>query len=107
MAFSDRISNLSLQWSAATVFPEPVFGWVGSNATPITNAIFSCDSQMIYAGFYDGSVGVFDTLTLGLCYRISQTAYLPQPIRYPHNIFHFVFLLQESHEPRNIREKEE
>ncbi|PKA49230.1 Topless-related protein 1 [Apostasia shenzhenica] len=41
----------------------------------VTHATYSCDSQIIYASFTDGSVSVF-TSTLRLRCRISPTAYL-------------------------------
>ncbi|XP_020265607.1 topless-related protein 1-like isoform X2 [Asparagus officinalis] len=41
----------------------------------VTHAAYSCDSQMIYTSFTDGSVGVF-TSALKLRCRISPTAYL-------------------------------
>ncbi|KAK8914551.1 Topless-related protein 1 [Platanthera zijinensis] len=44
----------------------------------VTHATYSCDSQMIYACFTDGSVSVF-TSTLRLRCRISPMAYLKSP----------------------------
>ncbi|XP_077237920.1 topless-related protein 1-like [Tasmannia lanceolata] len=43
----------------------------------ITHATYSCDSQLIYASFADGSVGVLTSSTLRLRCRINPTAYLP------------------------------
>ncbi|KAK8939283.1 Topless-related protein 1 [Platanthera guangdongensis] len=45
----------------------------------VSHATYSCDSQMIYASFTDGSVSVF-TSTLRLRCRISPAAYLNSPL---------------------------
>ncbi|KAK9282441.1 hypothetical protein L1049_005359 [Liquidambar formosana] len=51
--------------------------WVSQESSgSITDASYSCDSQLIYASFEDGSVGVF-TATLKMRCRINPTAYLP------------------------------
>ncbi|GMY29240.1 protein TOPLESS-like [Fagus crenata] len=51
--------------------------WVpGGFSAPITYATFSCDNQMVYASFVDGSVAMFDALNLELHCRIISTAYL-------------------------------
>lgn len=47
----------------------------------ITHATYSCDSQMIFASFMDGSVSVF-TAALQLRCRISPAAYLNAQSRY-------------------------
>ncbi|KAL4179676.1 hypothetical protein AMTRI_Chr13g88480 [Amborella trichopoda] len=52
--------------------------WVPrESSAPITHATYSCDSQLIYTSFVDGSVGVFSAATLRLRCRINPTAYLP------------------------------
>ncbi|KAK8595678.1 hypothetical protein V6N12_064192 [Hibiscus sabdariffa] len=52
--------------------------WVPREASgPITHATYSCDSQLIYVSFEDGSVGVLTASTLRLRCRISPAAYLP------------------------------
>ena len=39
-------------------------------------AKYSCDGELVYAAFYDGSIGVFDaTARLQLCCRIAPSAY--------------------------------
>ncbi|KAI3495960.1 hypothetical protein L1887_38308 [Cichorium endivia] len=55
----------SKQW-----FPQETSGL-------ITHATYSCDSQSIYVGFEDGSVGILIASNLRLRCRISSTAYLP------------------------------
>lgn len=59
--------------------------WVPQDSTlAITNAVFSCDSQSVYACFEDGSVNVFSAsaMSLKLRCRIHPTAYLPSNPRY-------------------------
>ncbi|KAJ9167704.1 hypothetical protein P3X46_019312 [Hevea brasiliensis] len=51
--------------------------WVRGDLVPISQATFSCDSQMVYATFVDGSVSIFDASRLELHCRITSTAYLP------------------------------
>ncbi|XP_059433655.1 topless-related protein 4-like [Corylus avellana] len=52
--------------------------WVPlSTSGPITHATYSCDSQLIYVSFEDGSVGVLTASALRLRCRIFATAYLP------------------------------
>ncbi|RDX60457.1 Topless-related protein 2, partial [Mucuna pruriens] len=44
----------------------------------ISSATYSCNSQLVYATFTDGNIGVFDADTLRLRCRISSSAYLHQ-----------------------------
>ncbi|XP_062163382.1 protein TOPLESS-like isoform X3 [Alnus glutinosa] len=64
--------------------------WVsGEFSAPISDATFSCDNQMVYASFVDGSVAIFDALNLDLHCRINPTAYVPCNASsnvYPHAI---------------------
>ncbi|KAJ4828988.1 hypothetical protein Tsubulata_051012 [Turnera subulata] len=50
--------------------------WIPADSVPITQATFSCDSQMVYAGFVDGTICILDA-SLDLLCRIVSTAYLP------------------------------
>jgi len=57
--------------------------WVsGEFSAPISDATFSCDNQMVYASFVDGSVAIFYALNLELHCRINPTAYVPCNARY-------------------------
>ncbi|XP_009338217.2 topless-related protein 3 isoform X1 [Pyrus x bretschneideri] len=47
---------------------------------PISHAAYSCNSQLIYAAFCDGNIGVFDADSLRLRCRIAPSAYLPQVV---------------------------
>lgn len=44
---------------------------------PISSAIYSCDGLLVYTGFCDGAVGVFDADNLRLRCRIAPSAYIP------------------------------
>ncbi|GAV77852.1 LOW QUALITY PROTEIN: WD40 domain-containing protein [Cephalotus follicularis] len=46
-------------------------------AAPISTAIYSCDGLLVYTGFCDGAVGVFDADSLRLRCRIAPSAYIP------------------------------
>ncbi|KAK4836419.1 hypothetical protein QYF36_022757 [Acer negundo] len=46
-------------------------------SAPISSAIYSCDGLLVYAGFCDGAVGVFDADSLRLRCRIAPSAYIP------------------------------
>ncbi|KAG8096738.1 hypothetical protein GUJ93_ZPchr0013g34568 [Zizania palustris] len=60
---------------------EPVKQWpVRENSAPITHAMFSCDSQLIYASFLDATVCIFNASSLRLQCRILPASYLPQNI---------------------------
>nr|XP_023929204.1 topless-related protein 3-like isoform X1 [Quercus suber]XP_023929206.1 topless-related protein 3-like isoform X3 [Quercus suber]POE89703.1 topless-related protein 3 [Quercus suber] len=54
--------------------------WVPQDAlsAPISYAAYSCNSQLVYATFYDGNIGVFDADSLRLRCRIAPSAYLSQ-----------------------------
>ncbi|PON71317.1 Topless-related protein [Parasponia andersonii] len=53
----------------------------GASYSPISHATFSCDSQVIYAGFLDGTIAIFDASVLELQCRINASAYLPVSLR--------------------------
>ncbi|XP_010546752.1 PREDICTED: topless-related protein 3 isoform X2 [Tarenaya hassleriana] len=47
-------------------------------SAPISSAVYACNSQLIYAAFRDGNIGVFDADSLRLRCRIAPSAYLSQ-----------------------------
>nr|GMD26096.1 protein TPR1-like [Ipomoea batatas] len=61
---------------------ELVHQWIpGVFLSPrICSATYSCNSQLIYASFIDGNIGVFDADTLTLKCRIVPSAYLPHQL---------------------------
>ncbi|XP_031122753.1 topless-related protein 3-like isoform X2 [Ipomoea triloba] len=46
----------------------------------ISSATYSCNSQLIYASFIDGNIGVLDADTLRLKSRVVPSAYLPHQL---------------------------
>ncbi|KAK6121065.1 hypothetical protein DH2020_045194 [Rehmannia glutinosa] len=61
---------------------ERIRQWVPQDAltAPISCAAYSCNSQLIFASFCDGNIGVFDADTLRLRCRVGPSAYLPQAV---------------------------
>ncbi|CAN6540784.1 unnamed protein product [Malus baccata var. baccata] len=79
---SDQTHLLAVHETQIAIYEAPKLEclkqWVPREASgPITHAVYSCDSQLIYVSFEDGSVGVLTALTLRLRCRILPTAYLP------------------------------
>ncbi|XP_044477913.1 protein TOPLESS-RELATED PROTEIN 2-like isoform X1 [Mangifera indica] len=62
----DSKLECSRSWSPKDTLPAP-----------ISSAIYSCDGLLVYAGFCDGAVGVFDADNLRLRCRIAPSAYIP------------------------------
>jgi hypothetical protein len=54
--------------------------WVPQDAlsVSISYAAYSCNSQLVYATFCDGNIGVFDADSLRLRCRIAPSVYLSQ-----------------------------
>ncbi|KAJ7977900.1 Topless-related protein [Quillaja saponaria] len=59
---------------------ERIRQWVPQDVlpAPISYAAYSCNSQIIYASFCDGNIGVFDADSLRLRCRIAPSTYLSQ-----------------------------
>ncbi|XP_050268371.1 topless-related protein 1-like isoform X1 [Quercus robur] len=77
----DQIHFLAVHGTQLAIYEtkklECVKQWVVEESSPpISHAIFSCDSQLIYAGFLDGTVRVFGASNLQLRCQINPTAYL-------------------------------
>ncbi|EPS69099.1 hypothetical protein M569_05666, partial [Genlisea aurea] len=72
-----------------------------SCSVPITNATFSCDSQLIYAGFADATVCIFTASHLRLRCRINPSAYLPSNPRQVPNV-HPVVVAAHPQEPNQF-----
>ena len=58
-----------MQWSPRDALPSP-----------ISNAVYSSDGLMIYAGFRDGAIGIFEAESLRLQCRIAPSAYIPSSV---------------------------
>ncbi|CAL5198924.1 unnamed protein product [Lathyrus oleraceus] len=63
--------------------------WVPQDGSSISisSATYSCNSQLIYAVFTDGNIGVFDADSLRPRWRITPSAYLHQPSSDSQNIY--------------------
>ncbi|KDP23429.1 hypothetical protein JCGZ_23262 [Jatropha curcas] len=61
---------------------ERVRQWLPQDtlSAPLSYAAYSCNSQLIYATFCDGNIGVFDADSLRLRCRIASSAYLSQAV---------------------------
>ncbi|CAA2971332.1 TPR2-like isoform X2 [Olea europaea subsp. europaea] len=51
-----------------------------SLSSAISSAIYSCDGLVIFTGFCDGAVGIFNADNLSLRCRIAPSAYISSPI---------------------------
>ncbi|KAK1401734.1 hypothetical protein POM88_001339 [Heracleum sosnowskyi] len=68
-------------------------------SAPISYAAFSCNSQLIFASFYDGNVGIFDADSLSLRCWISPSMYLPQGIQGSDEVVYPVVVAPHPHDP--------
>uniref|UniRef100_A0A6M2F2W7 CTLH domain-containing protein n=1 Tax=Populus davidiana TaxID=266767 RepID=A0A6M2F2W7_9ROSI len=64
---------------------ERIRQWVPQDAVsaPVSYAAYSCNSQLIYATFCDGNIGVFDADSLRLRCRIAPSVYNGSQTVYP------------------------
>ncbi|KAI3770509.1 hypothetical protein L6452_01645 [Arctium lappa] len=60
---------------------EQICQWLPQDnlLAPISYASYSCNSQLVYASFFNGNIGVFDADTLKLRCRIAPSVYLLPP----------------------------
>lgn len=58
---------------------ECICQWVpqDNSSSPICYATYSCNSQLVYASFRDGNIGIFDAANLKMTCRISPSVYQP------------------------------
>ncbi|KAH9559782.1 hypothetical protein CY35_06G073900 [Sphagnum magellanicum] len=81
---NDQIRLLVVHESQLAIYDaaklERLRHWVprDSLSASISNATYSCDSQLVYAGFVDGSVGIFDAESLRPRCRLSPAVQIPQ-----------------------------
>ncbi|KAK7264670.1 hypothetical protein RJT34_32280 [Clitoria ternatea] len=68
---------------------ELIWQWLPQNGltASISFATYSCDSQLVYAAFTDGNIGVFDSDGLRLRCRIASSAYLHQTSSNSQNVY--------------------
>ncbi|TXG65242.1 hypothetical protein EZV62_006517 [Acer yangbiense] len=83
---SDQIRMLVVHETQLAIYDaskmEGIRQWVPQDvfSAPISCATYSCNSQLVYATFCDGNIGVFDADTLRLRCHIYPTAYLSQTV---------------------------
>ncbi|XP_034916413.1 topless-related protein 1 isoform X2 [Populus alba] len=53
---------------------------IGEFSAPISHATFSCDSQLVYASFLDGTLRVFSASNLQVRCQINPISYLPSDV---------------------------
>ncbi|XVE54456.1 hypothetical protein DITRI_Ditri03aG0082800 [Diplodiscus trichospermus] len=78
----DQIHLLAVHETHIAIYEAPKLEckkqWIPRDISgPITHATYSCDSQLIYVGFKDGTVGILDDSTMKMRCRINPDAYLP------------------------------
>ncbi|XVE97390.1 hypothetical protein REPUB_Repub03eG0015200 [Reevesia pubescens] len=78
----DQIHLLALNETQLAIYDmrklECIKQWaVGEGLAPISHSTFSCDSQLVYSSFLDGTVRIFGASNLQLQRQINPTAYLP------------------------------
>ncbi|PON67014.1 Topless-related protein [Parasponia andersonii] len=83
---SDQIRLLVVHETQLAIYDAPkmdcIRQWLPQDviSAPISYAAFSCNSQLIYATFCDGHIGVFDPDSLRLRCRIAPSAYFSQAV---------------------------
>ncbi|KAK3427749.1 hypothetical protein EUGRSUZ_F03923 [Eucalyptus grandis] len=75
--------------------------WVPyESSAPISHATFSCDSQLVYASFFDASICVFNAANLRMQCRINPSAYLPATVS--NSNVHPLVIAAHPHEPNQF-----
>ncbi|XP_009611827.1 topless-related protein 3-like isoform X1 [Nicotiana tomentosiformis] len=83
---------------------ERIRQWVPQDAlsAPISHAVYSCNSQLVYASFCDGNIGVFDADSLRLKCRIAPSAYLSQAVLIGSQAVYPLVIAAHPQEPNQI-----
>ncbi|BAT80306.1 hypothetical protein VIGAN_02330600 [Vigna angularis var. angularis] len=71
---------------------ELIQSWVAQEwlIGSLSCATYSCNSQLVYATFPDGNIGIFDGNTLKVKCRLASSAYLHQPTIIRKNVYPIV-----------------
>ncbi|XP_077217768.1 protein TPR1-like isoform X2 [Tasmannia lanceolata] len=82
---------------------ERIRQWVPQDVLcgPISYAVYSCNSQLVYASFCDGNIGVFDADSLRLRCRIALSAYLSPDVTNSQLVYPIV-VATNPHEPNQL-----
>ncbi|KAJ1383310.1 WD40/YVTN repeat-like-containing domain superfamily [Sesbania bispinosa] len=104
---SDQLHLLVCHESQLAVYDaskmELIRQWVPQDGLSgsISSATYSCNSQLVYAAFTDGNIGVFDADSLRLRCRIASSAYLHQTSSNSQNIYPLV-IAAHTQEPNQF-----
>ncbi|KAG9150918.1 hypothetical protein Leryth_003045 [Lithospermum erythrorhizon] len=80
---------------------ECIKQWIPpETSTPISHATFSCDSQLVYASFYDGTICIFNAASLHMQCRINPSAYLSPTSSSPN--VHLLVIAAHPQEPNQF-----
>ncbi|XP_038703863.1 topless-related protein 3-like isoform X2 [Tripterygium wilfordii] len=83
---SDQIRILVVHETQLAIYDaskmERIRQWIPQDAlsAPISNAAYSCNSQLVFGTFVDGNIGVFDADSLKLRCRVAASSYLSQSV---------------------------
>nr|GLL32535.1 uncharacterized protein LOC109149060 isoform X11 [Ipomoea trifida] len=78
--------------------------WIpqGCLSTKISSATYSCNSQLVYASFTDGNIGVLDADNLTLRCCIVPSAYLSQPLLNSEDVVYAVVIAAHPQKPNQL-----
>ncbi|XP_058077196.1 protein TPR1 isoform X2 [Magnolia sinica] len=104
---SDQIRLLVFHETQLAIYDaskiERIRQWVPQDllSAPISYAVYSCNSQLVYAAFCDGNIGVFDADSLRLRCRIAPSAYLSAAVTNSQPVYPLV-IAAHPHEPNQL-----
>ncbi|WOL16003.1 protein TPR1-like isoform X1 [Canna indica] len=83
---------------------ERIHQWVPQDAlsAPISYASYSCNSQLVYASFSDGNIGVFDADNLRLRCRIAPLVYMSPAAASSNPPVYPLVIAAHPHEPNQF-----
>ncbi|XP_010245461.1 PREDICTED: protein TPR1-like isoform X2 [Nelumbo nucifera] len=102
---SDQIRLLVFhETQLATYDASKMDHWVpqGALSASISCAAYSCNSQLVYASFSDGNIGVFDADNLRLRCQIAPSAYLPQAVSNSNHAVYPLVVAAHPQEPNQL-----
>ncbi|CAK9134797.1 unnamed protein product [Ilex paraguariensis] len=78
--------------------------WVPQDvlSAPISYAAYSCNSQLVFASFSDGNIGVFEADSLRLRCRIAASTYLSQAVLNGSQAVYPLVVAAHPHEPNQF-----
>ncbi|KAJ0802366.1 putative transcription factor WD40-like family [Helianthus annuus] len=73
-----------------------------SLSAPISSAIYSCDGLLLFTGFSDGAVGIFDADSLRLRCRVAPSAYISSSISSSNNTAYPMVIAAHPSDPNQF-----